>query len=156
MGAGVASSFRINQELLPSVEFPAVYILVPEPGAGPQQVDRDLTQPLVTGLAGLPRARHITSTSSQGFSQVAIDFDLDSKLKDDLDAINQRLPQVQLPSTAGKPLVQTFNFSAVPTMTYSLAAKDGDLVRATREANDVLLPAPDGATGAAKIKVSGG
>src|SRR5207253_711846 len=39
---------------------------------------------------------------------------------------------------------------------YSLAAKDGDLVRATREANDVILPALNGAKGAAQIKVSGG
>ena len=156
MGGGVVSAFRINQELLPSVEFPAVFILVPEPGASPEQVDRDVTQPLISGLAGLPRARHITSSSSQGFSQVSIDFDLDSSLKDDLDAVNRRMPQIQLPGSAGKPVVQTFNFSAVPTMTYSLAAKDGDLVRATREANDVILPALNGAKGAAQIKVSGG
>ena len=156
MGAGIFSIFRINQELLPSVEFPGVYILVPETGAGPQQVDRDVSRPLVQGLAGLPRAKHITSSSSQGFSTVAIEFDLDSTLKDDLDAVNQRLPQVQLPTTAGKPLVQTFNFSAVPSMTYSLAAKDGDLARATREANDVIVPALTGAQGAAQVKVSGG
>ena len=156
MGGGVVSAFRINQELLPSVEFPAVFILVPEPGASPEQVDRDVTQPLISGLAGLPRARHITSSSSQGFSQVSIDFDLDSSLKDDLDAVNRRMPQIQLPGSAGKPVVQTFNFSAVPTMTYSLAAKDGDLVRATKEANDVILPALNGAKGAAQIKVSGG
>ena len=156
MGGGVVSAFRINQELLPSVEFPAVFILIPEPGASPEQVDRDVTQPLISGLAGLPRARHITSSSSQGFSQVSIDFDLDSSLKDDLDAVNRRMPQIQLPGSAGKPVVQTFNFSAVPTMTYSLAAKDGDLVRATKEANDVILPALNGAKGAAQIKVSGG
>jgi hydrophobic/amphiphilic exporter-1 (mainly G- bacteria), HAE1 family len=156
MGVGIASVFRINQELLPSVEFPAVFVLVPEPGAGPEQVDRDVTQPLVTGLTGLPRARHVTSTSSQGFSQVAIEFDLDSSLKEDLDAVNQRLAQLQLPGGAGKPTVQTFNFSAVPTMTYSLAARDGDLVRATQEANDLIVPALIGARGAAQIKVSGG
>ena len=73
MGGGVVSAFRINQELLPSVEFPAVFILVPEPGASPEQVDRDVTQPLISGLAGLPRARHITSSSSQGFSQVSVE-----------------------------------------------------------------------------------
>ena len=39
MGAGTFSIFRINQELLPSVEFPGVFVLVPETGAGPQQVD---------------------------------------------------------------------------------------------------------------------
>src|ERR1700716_3408341 len=110
MGAGAVSIVRINQELLPSVQFPVVFVLVPEPGAGPQQVDRDVTQPLIRGLTGMPRAKHITTSSSQGFSQVQVEFDLDSNLKDDLDAVNQRLPQVQLPSATGKPVVQTFDF----------------------------------------------
>jgi len=156
MGAGTYSIFQLNQELLPSVEFPSVFILVPEPGAGPQQVDRDVSQPLTSALTGLPRARHISAASSQGFSQVSIAFDLDSSLKDDLDAVNQRLQQAQLPVAAGKPVVQTFDFNAVPSITYSLAAKDGDLARATREANDVIVPALTGAQGAAQVKVSGG
>jgi len=156
MGAGVFSIFRINQELLPSVDFPAVFVLVPEPGAGPQQVDRDVSRPLTADLTGLPRLRHVNATSSQGFSQVAVDFELDSSLKDDLDAVDQRLQQARLPAAAGRPVVQTFDFSAVPSMTYSLAAKDGDLARATREANDVIVPALTGAQGVAQVKVSGG
>jgi HAE1 family hydrophobic/amphiphilic exporter-1 len=156
MGAGTFSIFRINQELLPSVEFPAVFILVPEPGAGSQQVDRDVSRPLTAALTGLPHARHVSASSSQGFSQVSVGFALDSTLKDDLDAVNQRLQQAQLPAAAGKPVVQTFDFSAVPSMTYSLAAKDGDLARATREANDVIVPALTGAQDAAQVKVSGG
>jgi HAE1 family hydrophobic/amphiphilic exporter-1 len=156
MGAGVISIFRINQELLPSVEFPSVFVVVSEPGAAPQQVDRDVTQPLIQNLTGLPRASHITTSSSQGFSQVEVAFALDSSLKEDLDNLNQRLSQVQLPANAGKPIVQTFDFSAVPSMTYSLAATDGDLARATREANDVIIPALNGAQDSAQIRVSGG
>src|SRR5262252_7889764 len=156
MGAGVISIFRINQELLPSVEFPSVFVLVTEPGAGPEQVDRDVTQPLIQNLTGLPRVSHITTSSSQGFSQVEVAFALDSALKDDLDSVNQRLSQVQLPANAGKPIVQTFDFSAVPSMTYSLAATDGDLARATREANEVIIPALNGAQDSAQIRVSGG
>jgi len=156
MGAGVISIFRINQELLPSVEFPSVFVVVSEPGAAPQQVDRDVTQPLIQNLTGLPRASHITTSSSQGFSQVEVAFALDSSLKDDLDNLNQRLSQVQLPANAGKPIVQTFDFSAVPSMTYSLAATDGDLARATREANDVIIPALNGTQDSAQIRVSGG
>jgi HAE1 family hydrophobic/amphiphilic exporter-1 len=156
MGGGTYSIFHLNQELLPSVDFPSVFVLVAEPGAGPQQVDRDVSRPLTAALTGLPRARHVGSSSSQGFSQVSVDFDLDSSLKDDLDAVNQRLQQAQLPAAAGKPVVQTFDFNAVPSMTYSLAATDGDLARATREANDVIVPALTGAQGAAQVKVSGG
>ena len=32
MGAGLVSVFRLNQEFLPSVEFPTVFILTTEPG----------------------------------------------------------------------------------------------------------------------------
>src|SRR5215831_15785159 len=156
MGAGIASVFRLNQELLPSIEFPSVFILIPEPGAGPEVVDRDVTQPAINNLKGVAGLKHIISTSSQGFSQVEADFSLDSLLKDDVDAVNQRMSRLQLPSSAGKPVVQTFNFNAVPTMTYSLAATDGGLVRATNEANDVILPALDGASDTAEVKVSGG
>lgn len=156
MGAGVASTFRLNQELLPSVEFPQVYVLVQNPGAGPQQVDRELSKPLSDGLTGLPRLKHVQTIASQGFSTVILTFDLDSSLKEDQDNTNQRLSQVPLPIGVGKPLVQTFSFNAVPTMTYTLAARDGDLARATREANDVIVPALTGATGSAQVKVSGG
>ncbi|MBJ7601671.1 MAG: efflux RND transporter permease subunit [Candidatus Dormibacteraeota bacterium] len=156
MGAGVFSTFKLNQELLPSVEFPSVFILVQDPGAGPEQVDRDVSKPLSEGLTGLPRLKHVQTIASQGFSTVILTFDLDSSLKEDQDNTNQRLNQVQLPSGVGKPLVQTFSFNAIPSMTYTLAAKDGDLVRATREANDVIAPALTGATGSAQVKVSGG
>ncbi|MDQ6773072.1 MAG: efflux RND transporter permease subunit, partial [Candidatus Dormibacteraeota bacterium] len=155
VGGGV-SAFRLNQELLPSIDFPQVFVLVPDPGAGPEQVDRDISRPLASGLTGLPRAKHVTTQSSQGFSQVSISFDLDSQIKDDLDAVNQRLATVQLPAGAGRPVVQTFSFSALPVMTYALLARDGDLARATAEAQGTIVPALNGATGVAQVKVSGG
>jgi HAE1 family hydrophobic/amphiphilic exporter-1 len=156
IGAGAFSMFRLNQELFPSIDFPSVYLVTQDPGASPETVDRDVTVPLVSGLNGLPHATHIQSQSMQGFSQVAIQFDLNSSSKDDLDAVNQRVGQVQLPQGIGRPLVQTFSFSALPSLTYSLAATDGDLVRATNEAKQVVAPALQGAQGAAQVKVVGG
>ena len=156
MGAGVVSVFRLNQELLPSIEFPTVAILITEPGAGPEVVDRDVTQPTVSNLKGMTGLKHVLSTSSQGFSEVAAEFSLDTSLKDAVDAVNQRMSRLQLPAGSGKPIIQTFSFAASPTMTYSLAATDGGLVRATKEANDVILPALDGAADTAQVKVSGG
>jgi hydrophobic/amphiphilic exporter-1 (mainly G- bacteria), HAE1 family len=156
IGAGAFSMFRLNQELFPSIDFPSVYLVTQDPGASPETVDRDVSVPLVNGLNGLPHATHIQSQSMQGFSQVQIQFDLNSSSKDDLDAVNQRVGQVQLPQGIGRPLVQTFSFSALPSLTYSLAATDGDLVRATNEAKQVIVPALQGAQGAAQVKVVGG
>ncbi len=156
MGAGVLSIFRLNQELFPPVDFPTVYIVTSDPGANPAVVDRDLTVPLSNALNGLPHAQHVFGSSSQSFSEVQIQFAVDSNAKDDLDAVNQRLAQLQLPEGASKPLAQTFSFSAIPSMTYALAAADGNLSRVTREAKTIIAPALAGATGAAEIKVIGG
>lgn len=156
IGAGVAATFRLNQELLPNVEFPGVYVVTSDPGASPEVVDRDVTTPLAATLSGLPRAKHVTTSSAQGFSTVFIQFDLDSAVKDDLDNVNQRMAQFAPPPGVGKPLVQSFSFSAFPSMTYSLKASDGNLARATKEANSVIAPALQGAKGAAQIKVVGG
>jgi HAE1 family hydrophobic/amphiphilic exporter-1 len=156
MGAGIFSIFRLNQELLPSIEFPSVFIVTSDPGANPAVIDRDVSIPLANALNGLPHAQHVFATSSQSFSQVVVQFNVDSNTKDDLDAVNQRLSQVQLPAGAGKPLVQTFSFSAAPSISYSLGAADGNLSRATREAQTVIAPALQGAQGAAQVKVVGG
>jgi len=156
MGAGLFSIFRLNQELLPSIDFPSVFIVTGDPGANPAVIDRDISSPLSNALNGLPHAQHIFATSSQSFSQVQVQFNVDSNTKDDLDAVNQRLSQVQLPAGTGKPLVQTFSFSAAPSIIYSLAAADGNLSRATLEAQTVIAPALQGAQGVAQVKVVGG
>ena len=156
MGAGIFSIFRLNQELLPSIDFPSVFIVTGDPGANPAVIDRDVSIPISNALNGLPHAQHVFATSSQSFSQVQVQFNVDSNTKDDLDAVNQRLSQVQLPAGAGKPLVQTFSFSAAPSIIYSLGAADGNLSRATLEAQTVIAPALQGAQGAVQVKVVGG
>jgi HAE1 family hydrophobic/amphiphilic exporter-1 len=155
MAGGAVSATQLNQQLLPNISFPAAFILVSEPGAGPDQVDRDVAQPISAALTGLPGGKHVMTTSSQGFSEISVIFDYGTNLKTDVDNVNQKLAQVQLPTTVGKPLVQTFDANTSPTMVYSLAANDGDLARITQEANGVILPALNGASGLAKVTVSG-
>jgi HAE1 family hydrophobic/amphiphilic exporter-1 len=155
MAGGAVSATQLNQQLLPNISFPAAFILVPEPGAGPDQVDRDVAQPISAALTGLPGGKHVMTTSSPGFSEISVIFDYGTNLKTDVDNVNQKLSQVQLPTTVGKPLVQTFDANTSPTMVYSLAANDGDLARITQEANGTILPALNGAGGLAKVTVSG-
>ena len=111
MGAGVASSFRINQELLPSVEFPAVYIRVPDPGAGPQQVDRDLTGMPQVGENGPSRIRVDGAEIAQAqleFDLAAIGHDVDARVSRAFPHGEDRgLQPIHLPRVAVLPERQT-------------------------------------------------
>ena len=156
MGAGVFATFNLNQELLPDISFPQVFIVTADPGAGPEVVDRDISQPMSAALGGIANLKHVQSRSSEGFSTVSVTFGLDSQLKDDTDAVNTRLARLNLPPGTGRPVVQTFSFSAFPSLTYSVAADDGNLARVTAEAKDVIAPALQGVNGVAQVQVVGG
>ena len=155
MGGGAFSMTQLNQQLLPNIALPGVFILVPEQGAGPGQVDSDISQPISNALTGLPGLKHVQTSSSQGYAQISLIFDYGSDLKADVANVNQKLAQVQLPDAAGKPLVQTFDSSTSPTMLYSLAARDGNLDRISREAHDQIVPALSSVSGVATVGVAG-
>jgi len=156
MGAGGIAAAGLDQELLPDISFPGVFILTADPGAGPEVVDREISRPLGAGLSGLPGLTHVNTISSSGFSTVQVQFGLDTSVKEDLDQVNQRLARITLPPTAGRPIVQTFSFSALPSLTYSIAASDRDLVRLTKEAREVIAPAILAAPGVGQVTVVGG
>lgn len=156
MGAGGIAAAGLDQELLPDITFPGVFILTADPGASPQVVDREISQPMSSALSGMPGETHVNATSSSGFSTVQVQFGLDTAVKEDVDQVNQRLGRINLPATAGRPIVQTFSFSALPSITYSIAATDKDLVRLTREAREIIAPALLSAPGVGQVNVVGG
>jgi HAE1 family hydrophobic/amphiphilic exporter-1 len=45
IAAGAYATTRLNQELLPDIEFPLITVSTPVPGAGPDVVDEQVTQP---------------------------------------------------------------------------------------------------------------
>lgn len=46
IASGTYATTRLNQELLPDIEFPLITVSTPVPGAGPDVVDEQVTQPL--------------------------------------------------------------------------------------------------------------
>lgn len=154
--AGAFSAFRINQELVPDISFPTVYVVVPDPGASPETVDREISLPLTEALNGTPKLTKITTTARQSAAVAILQFSIDQNTREAVTEVTQRLNQVVLPQSAGRPVVETFSFAALATMTYTLSAVDGDLLRATREAREVIAPALRNADGVATVRVIGG
>ena len=44
----------LKQQLLPSLEFPAAFIVAPYPGAGPEIVEEQVTKPIENAIQGIP------------------------------------------------------------------------------------------------------
>ena len=156
IASGSYAMTQLNQELLPDIEFPAVGVATPVPGAGPDLVDKQVTQPIETALGNISGIETTQSTSSQGFSVVLIQFSLDKDIDEAEDEIRRSLDGVTLPSQAAEPEVNRQSASSFPIMNISLASKDDDLASLTKYAQDDVVPSLEEVSGTANIDLVGG
>lgn len=118
--SGGYATTQLNQELLPDIEFPAVGVATPVPGAGPELVDEQVTQPIESAIGNVSGIESTQSTSSQGFSIVLVEFSLDTDLDEAEDEIRRVLDGVSLPSQAAEPEINRQSASSFPIMNISL------------------------------------
>jgi hydrophobic/amphiphilic exporter-1 (mainly G- bacteria), HAE1 family len=156
IGSGAYATTRLNQELLPDISFPVITISTPVAGAGPDLVDEQVTQPVEDAINGVPGIEAIQSTSSQGFSVVVVEFDLDADTEEAEADLQAALEGIDLPSQAGEPEVKSQSSSQFPILTLSLAARDRDLADLTRYAEDEVVPSIEEVDGVASVDVIGG
>jgi HAE1 family hydrophobic/amphiphilic exporter-1 len=156
IASGVYATTRLNQELLPDIEFPVITVSTPVPGAGPDVVDEQVTQPIESAVDDVEGLESIQSTSSAGFSVLVIEFALDADTKEAEAELVSALDGVALPQQAEEPEVQSLSASGFPIMSVSLSAKDGDLAELTDYARDEAVPLIEEVEGVARTDLVGG
>jgi hydrophobic/amphiphilic exporter-1 (mainly G- bacteria), HAE1 family len=156
IGSGVYATTRLNQELLPDISFPIITISTSVAGAGPDLVDEQVTQPVEDAINGVQGIESVRSTSSQGFSVVVVEFDLDADTEEAESDLQAALDGIQLPSQAGDPEVESQSASQFPILSLSLAAEDRDLADLTSYAEDDVVSSIEEIDGVASVDLIGG
>ncbi|UJW28214.1 efflux RND transporter permease subunit [Saccharothrix sp. AJ9571] len=98
LGFGALALPQLKQQLYPSLQLPSAVVVTPYPGASPDAVDRQLTQPIEGGIQGITGVEEVTSTSSEGSSTVVVQFaygtDIDASVSQLQQAVNRLRPQL--------------------------------------------------------------
>lgn len=71
---GVITMGSLKQELIPSLEFPRVTVVTSMPGASPEVVDKQVSEPLERALNAVEGLESSTATSRTGMSTVNLTF----------------------------------------------------------------------------------
>ena len=115
---GGISYFSLNIDLMPDVDIPVVTIQTVYPGAGPQEIESQITNKLEDAVSTVSQIDAMTSYSLEGVSIIQIQFDLDKnvdianqEVKDKVDAIISSLPD-----DADTPIIQKFEVGADPVI----------------------------------------
>lgn len=148
---------RLGVDLFPDVSFPVVAITTTYPGAGPAEVEQQVSKRIEDAVSTINGVDVVRSFSRDSVSVVIVQFKLDAnEIEANADA-RDRLQQVraQLPDGAKDPVLQKFDPSASPIMTYAVRA-DRSPIEITRLVEDVLRPGLEAVGGVGAVTVRGG
>ena len=153
---GIAALNR-GVDLFPSIDIPIVAVLTQYPGAAPEEVSREVTEPIESALATLGGVTAITSTSYESISSVVVQFSADNDLDAAAVEVSQRVNALlaSLPEDVSAPSVQKFDPADTPILSVALVAAGRDLAEVQEYAEDVLAPNLLRSDGVASVDVTG-
>ena len=134
--AGLVSFGQLGVDLNPNIDVPVVVVAVNQTGAGPEELETQITKNVEDAVAGLGNIDEIRSTITDGSSQTVINFtlgtDIDRATNDVRDAI-ARIRQ-DLPAAADEPNIRRLNFEGGPILTYAVTSDQ----RSVEELSDLV------------------
>jgi HAE1 family hydrophobic/amphiphilic exporter-1 len=123
---GMFSWTQLGIDLMPDFEIPVVSIITSYDGAGPQEIESIITEPIEENVSTVENVDEITSQSMEGLSVVSVKFDWGIDLAEATNDIRDKLDLVskRLPDDAEKPIIFKFNTSMIPVMIMGVTAKE--------------------------------
>ena len=153
---GFYSFSTLPLALMPSMEIPAAIVYATYPGAGPEDIEQQVTKPLESAVAGLSGLDTLQSTSSENMAMLVIRFTNDTDMDQAMTDLRDKVAQVksQLPDDASDPTVMSIDIDSMPVV--SVALRGNDLASLQSIAEDEIQPALERLDGVASVDISGG
>jgi HAE1 family hydrophobic/amphiphilic exporter-1 len=158
---GVLSYQQRPVSLMPPLSFPSLTVQTRYPGAAPEEVEAELTEPVEGRLSTVEGLRALRSRSAAGLSEVQLELRWGVNLDGALQRVYERLDQLRLPKGVDPPQVLRYDPTLEPIMELALTL-GGDrgaglsLAEVRRYAEEVLTPSVHQVEGVAAVRVVGG
>ena len=142
--------------LMPEMELPVAIVYSTYAGAGPEDIEQQVTKPLESACASLSGLETLTSSSAENMSMVIAQFDYGVNLDEVLTDMRDNVDMVksQLPEDASDPTVMSIDIDSMPVI--MVALRGSDLAMLQSIAEDELAPALERLDGVASVDIMGG
>jgi HAE1 family hydrophobic/amphiphilic exporter-1 len=121
---GLFSYTRLTIDLFPKVDIPVVSITTIYAGAGPKEVESQVTEKIEDEVSTVSNVKTINSTSMENYSIITVEFNVGTnidfasiEIKDKVDSILNNLPE-----DIERPTIVKFDLNALPIMNLSVSS----------------------------------
>jgi HAE1 family hydrophobic/amphiphilic exporter-1 len=155
---GIFSYRRLAVDLWPKVDFPFVSITTNYTGASPEAVEREVTKKIEESVNSVEGVKRIFSYSNEGFSQVFIEFQLNTHIMDAVADVRSKMDGIRqdLPKDIDPPVIARFDPASQPIMSFAVKGPGWPLRDLTRLAEEDISRRIQNVSGVGSVTVVGG
>ncbi len=155
---GWFSFTQLGIDINPNIDVPAVTVTVNQPGAGPTELEFQVTKPIEDAVAGLGNIDNMVSTVNDGVSTTVINFDLGTDSDRATNDVRNAVSQIRqnLPQDINEPIIQRLEFSGGAIMTYAVVSEQKSVEELSLLVDETISRALLSVKGVAQIRRDGG
>jgi multidrug efflux pump len=154
---GVYSYNTLPRESAPDISIPYVFVSTDYAGVAAADIETSITIPIEKKLRGMRGVKRLKSISSEGLSQINVEFLPDVDINDALQDVRNKVDEAkgELPADLeDDPVVFEVNISELPIAVFSLSGTAG--IARLKELADDLKDAIEAIAGVLEVEVTGG
>ncbi|ARI81297.1 efflux RND transporter permease subunit [Microcystis sp. LEGE 00066] len=142
----------------PNIDIPAVIITVNQPGAGPEELETQVTKKVEDAVAALGNIDQITSTVNEGSSTTTVNFILGTNSDRATNDVRNAIAQIRqdLPQDTNDPIVQRLEFAGGAVMNYTISSPKRSIAELSDLVDRQIGRALTGVPGVARVDRVGG
>ncbi len=154
---GVMSFMNLSTDLLPSMNLPYAIVITTYAGASPEEVEQVVSSPIESSMATVTNIKHISSSSSENYSTVILEFNNDTNMDSATIEMREKLDMIKSywPDTVGNPTIMKLNPDMMPVMVLSVDQEGKDTKAITELFNDKISADLESIDGVASVSASG-
>ncbi|MGD6844236.1 efflux RND transporter permease subunit [Bacillus infantis] len=153
--AGLYSGLNMKMETIPSISTPLVSVMTVYPGATPEQVADEISEPIEKRVQNLEGVSVVSSSSFQNASSVQIQYNFDKDMDKAQEEVKEALDSIEFPDGVQEPGVSRLSLDAFPIMSLSISDEKKSLPELTKMAEEQIVPELEGLDGVSSVQISG-
>src|SRR5438477_6776845 len=155
---GVVSYQRLAIDEYPDVTYPTINVSTTYPGASPEVLMRQVSKPMEEALNTVQGIKEINSSSSQGRSNVRVNFNLGVDIGQAQQDVQAKVARIRrsLPPNIDDPVIQHFDPNDSPIMSIAMQSNERGIRELTDLAAEVVAIRFEAIQGVGGVNVNGG
>ena len=123
---GFMSLSLLGIDLMPEFEVPAVSVMTAYQGAGPEEIETLITEPLEDALSTVSGVDEVISLSKEGLSAITLRFKWGQEIDETINDVRDKIDQAKaiIPEEAEEPAIVKFDIAMMPIMIIAITAED--------------------------------